>query len=309
MKRLACALVIALMATAACGDGGGSSDETTAPNAPASSAEATPPSVAYPPGAITGSSLMIEGSVRRFLIAVPPDYEPSRPAGLILDLHGRGATAADQALTSRITDPAWREGFVVVHPQAQGGVPTWPVFPELDGFPAEITFFETLLDHVAEVLAIDGDRVFVTGFSNGGGMAGRLACELASRIAGIAPVGASNEGWEQCDPARPVPVLAFHGAADDVVPIEGGRMLPAISDWARWWAEADGCSGDPQTSPTASGRAHHWARCDDGATVTLVVVDAWGHQWPDRIELISEPGEVPVWRGATEIIVDFFAAR
>lgn len=300
------ALGIAATAIALTACGGTTADPITTPATASSTEAAAGP---YPAGSITEGTLPIEGALRRFLVAVPPEYDPDEPAPLLLDLHGRGGTAADQALTSRITDPAWRAGFVVVHPQAPGYPPTWPVWPELDQLPAEIDFFASLIDHLQDALAIDPDRVFVTGFSNGGGMAGRLACELGDRIAGIAPVGATNEGWQECNPGRPIPVLAFHGTADPIVPFDGERvLLPAIPEWAAWWAASNGCESEPEVFPTATGRVHHWRDCPGEATVSLVVIDGGGHTWPDRVDVapITEQG---VWRGATEIIVEFFADR
>lgn len=57
--------------------------------------------------------------------------------------------------------------------------------------------------------------------SNGAMMAQRLGCELASKIAAIAPV----EGTlliPACTPTRPVPVYEIHGALDLNVPYNGG---------------------------------------------------------------------------------------
>ena len=50
-----------------------------------------------------------------------------------------------------------------------------------------------MTDVLVEKYKVDKDRIFATGWSNGGYMSYRLACELSDRIAGIAPfVGALN---------------------------------------------------------------------------------------------------------------------
>ena len=278
---------------------------TTTTTAPATTTtEAANP---YPPGSITPAVLMVDEIPRQYLVAVPPDHSPDVPAPLVFDLHGRGGNAPGQALTSHLTDVAWAAGFVVVHPQAIGEVPTWSVYPDLNTLRPDVDFFTRMIDHFAAVLGIDEERVFITGFSNGGGMAGRLACELGDRIAGIAPVGASNEGWTICEPGTPIPVLAIHGVSDEVVPYDGGRaLLPNLPDWAAWWAENNECVGDPDELRTAAGTALHWRDCPGGATVSLLAIDGIGHMWPPRVELATVDG-VARYRGATEVIVDFFA--
>jgi len=211
-------------------------------------------------------------------------------------------------MISEITIPAWDRGFVVVHPQAAGDVPTLAVWTDAPGLTGEVEFFQVMIDTLARDLAIDSDRVFVTGFSNGGGMAGRLACEMADQIAGIAPVSASNEGWEECEPSGPVPVLAFHGMEDETVLFDGGQaLLPALPEWAAWWATANGCEADALSIEILTGQYWHWASCEGEATVSLLALDGVGHTWPTEVEASLDSDDEVVWTGATAIIVDFFA--
>src|SRR6185503_17547684 len=107
------------------------------------------------------------------------------------------------------------------------------------------------LDELERTHRVDPDRVFATGISNGGMMAGRLACDLPGRFAAIAPVAATLA--TSCDRAEPVSVLHIHGTADMSVPIAGGfgpraltpvDHLPLEEVLARWRA-IDGCTGGP----------------------------------------------------------------
>ncbi|MGW3571904.1 hypothetical protein ACWDSL_49920 [Streptomyces sp. NPDC000941] len=91
-------------------------------------------------------------------------------------------------------------------------------------------------------------------------MASLLACRLADRIAAIAPVAGLRAGNPDpsdptrpepgsCAPARPVPVLAFHGQQDPVNPNTGGGpgcwpySVPAAIDR---WGTLDGCRIGPR---------------------------------------------------------------
>src|SRR5690606_9654098 len=65
------------------------------------------------------------------------------------------------------------------------------------------------------------NRVYVAGLSNGAFMTSTVACDHADRIAAAAPV-AGIVAPEDCDAARPVPVVAFHGTEDTFVAFDGG---------------------------------------------------------------------------------------
>ena len=56
---------------------------------------------------------------------------------------------------------------------------------------------------------MDRSRVYVTGFSNSGGMSVRIGCEAADWVAAIGSVAVAVVALEDCQPARPVPVLAL----------------------------------------------------------------------------------------------------
>jgi len=311
MKRLSIALLLLVLVASAC------RDEADAPAISETGAtttftlvdgsQAAEDPVQLVPGSITAGVLLVDDIVREYLVAVPPDYSADTPAPLLFDLHGRGGTAPGQAMTSRVTDLAWAKGFVVVHPQAMGEVTTWSVWPELPELSTDVAFFDLMIDAIADELSIDLDRVFVMGFSNGGGMAGRLVCELPDRIRAIAPVGASNEGWLQCDPGRPIPVLAIHGFDDPVIPFNGGQaLLPELSQWAAWWAQSNGCGAGMEPVAVPTGTFWHWPECNEGATVSLIGLEGVGHEWPLLVQSVAVDDEL-VWVGATEVIVDFFA--
>ena len=79
-------------------------------------------------------------------------------------------------------------------------------------------------------------RTYATGFSGGARMVSALACRIADKLAAIAPVAGLRAGRpapdepsvpevHDCLPARPVPVLAFHGQQDFVNPYLGNADL------------------------------------------------------------------------------------
>jgi polyhydroxybutyrate depolymerase len=115
-----------------------------------------------------------------------------------------------------------------------------------------------------------------------------LACKLSDRIAAIGGVaGAYSYPPDMCQPDRPMPVIAFHGTADPIVPYEGGLAgrdgitFPAIADWIKSWVERNGCNPDPDEIP-ANGDASgiRFSECEDGSEVVFYSIAEGGHTWP-----------------------------
>jgi polyhydroxybutyrate depolymerase len=88
----------------------------------------------------------------------------------------------------------------------------------------DLAFFDQMLNKLATVYSVDANRVFATGYSDGGFMAFRLGCSMSSRIAAIGPVAAAipkqMSAW--CGPSRAVPLLILNGTSDPVVHYDGG---------------------------------------------------------------------------------------
>jgi polyhydroxybutyrate depolymerase len=165
-----------------------------------------------------------------------------------------------------------------------------------------------MLDQLAGELAIDQDWQFVMGLSNGGGMAHRLACDLGDRFRAAAMVAGVYPAGSPCAASAPIPILAFHGDADSVVPYAGGganNLLP-IPDWAAAWADRNGCQ-EQQAEAAAQYRYTRWINCVGTSTVHLYTLTAWDHFWPDPANVpedMADPG-----LDASALIWAFFAGE
>lgn len=80
----------------------------------------------------------------------------------------------------------------------------------------DVAFIRSLIGKLKEELNVDGDRIYVTGISNGGMMAYKLGCELSDQIAAIAPIDGCLYSTQK-PLASPVSVIAFHGKQDFLV--------------------------------------------------------------------------------------------
>lgn len=327
-------------AGAGCGSGGGSSTTTPAGNAsPAATATAffdtnaspEPSSAATPETAAdmaarascaavkphaagdTTETMQSGGIDRTYILHVPALYDGTRETPLVINLHGFGSNARQQAIYSGFPDKADNEGFIVVTPNGTGSPQHWN-YPGLGGAD-DIAFMGDLLDRVEADLCIEVKRVFVSGISNGAAMASFIACAMPDRISAIAPVAASVFP-RTCTGAAPVPIISFQGTDDPCVPFNGGTSkcgqalpVPATKDAILNWATHDGCNTTPaeqQFSPHVSTIAY--SECTDDAAVVLFVIDGGGHTWPGSID-VPRLGVTSHEVNATDEIWEFFVAQ
>jgi polyhydroxybutyrate depolymerase len=216
---------------------------------------------------------------------------------VVIALHGGGGNAEGMAQTSGLTAKADEERFIVIYPNGTGRLRnrllTWNS-GNCCGYAQEnnvddVSFIRSLIGQVQEELNVDSRRIFVTGFSNGGMMSYRLACELSDTIAAIAPVaGAFN--YEQCKPVQPVSLVAFHGTADEHVLYEGGeprrrvdrnpRVDRSVAEAIRYWVKRNECANRARTERRGRVIIDDYAGCRDGTGVRLYKLEGQGHAWP-----------------------------
>ena len=197
---------------------------------------------------------------------------------------------------SMLSSAADLQGFLVAYPQAlrQGHgryAPGWDSSGPADldaGGIDDGLFVSDLLTVIQAGYCVDPARVWVTGVSNGGSMAGYLACALAGRIAAIAPVeGVFFQIPGGCHPVRPVAILAVHVRTDPIAPYAGvpSRGSPqyyalSVPMWLRAWAGWDRCSPVPRQASSAGGMlTQAWAPCAAGVVVQGDTFPSGGHAW------------------------------
>jgi len=216
----------------------------------------------------------------------------SAPAPLVIGFHGGAGNAPGYLANSQLFAKCAQAGCVAACPQGtavpfplRGDHRVWNSGPEYErssGGADDVLFTQRLIAQLGTLRPLDPQRIYLTGFSNGAQMAYRLALELADRIAAIAPMSGGRLAGGQ-RPARPVPVMHFHGTADTVYPLAGGLgpaslgRVPhaAIADVIAEWVEFDE-AGRSEEVERHSG--FELQRHSGRASVELVLIVGMGHQ-------------------------------
>lgn len=305
-----------MMGAMACGGSGDSPADTTATavTAAMTATREAGCSPARPADAGDATRTITSGGVeRRYIVHVAAGYDGTAPAPLMLEFHGLSMPAEMMAQYTGMPPRSDAGGYVVAAPYGLGDPARWNARLAA-GAPDDVAFVRDLLAEVKTSLCIDSARVYAVGLSNGGGMAQRIACELPGVFAAVGVVAAT---YVACAPA--VPVVAFHGNADPIVPYDGaeappnlggGVFLPvrrALSEWAK----ALGCDGLPVISrPAQDAELSTFMRCRAGdGEALLYTLLGGGHTWPGSpIEL--SPAMVGVTSrsvDASAVILEFFA--
>lgn len=250
----------------------------------------------------TSDERITSGGVERsFRLIVPDRYDGTVPLPVVFGLHSLTVDYRVVPALSGFGDMAAAHDFIGVAPSGRlgpSGLPYWNAAPAETNY--DLDFLTELLDHLESTLCIDTGAVFSVGMSNGAQMSSLLACRIGARITAIAAI-AGVEYDEPCA-GPPVPIIAFHGLADPVVPYGGGGLnsvaiadqnfykgdLPrgpaeptSVDESMRRWAAHNGCRPGPveeRISPEV--RKRTWEDCD--AATVLYVVDNGGHAWPGK---------------------------
>jgi len=197
------------------------------------------------------------------------------PAGVdkppvVFYVHGANGSGANLQKEIKADAVADREKFIAVYPSAtnNGATGTWS---DMRG-PTHFPFFKAVLDTLDKRYGIDRDRVYMTGFSQGGFISFVAGCSFSDIFAAIAPV--SGHAGSPCTIKRPVPVYLAYGAQED--------KNAFVNDLAIW-QKLDSCpSTSTVTKPVSGVTKVAYGPCAQGSYVVMDSISGQGHQWPTK---------------------------
>ena len=158
----------------------------------------------------------------------------------------------------------------------------------------DITFARAMIEWMELEMCLDPENVFSTGFSNGGMITNRVACQASHLFKGVAPVAGNirlGGSFEQCAPTSPVSWISVCGTEDFA-------CVNDFNETAVLWSRLNECETGPSpTYVSATTRCEAWSDCTGGTFVEKCWVDDLGHEWsgrprPDGSSPIQAPSNI-----------------
>jgi len=170
-----------------------------------------------------------------YRLFIPAQEVQSRPLPMVIYLHGSGGAGTDNLKqisggntngTHEWTAPEMQSRFsaFVLAPQAPAEA-RWSAFDSDDLAPYAQLVVE-LLAGVMEEFPVDRDRIYLIGQSLGGIGAWDIAGKRPDLLAAAVPLCGRGNPSKASD-FQDLPVWAFHGTLDEVVPVTGSREMVA----------------------------------------------------------------------------------
>lgn len=255
------------------------------------------------------ATLTVNGTARNYVV-MRPVAAPSAPPPLLVLLHPLNTTPVQMANLSKVTNFVATQGFWVVLPAGING--QWD--DDISRTPVDDTNFISALIDTMVGQGVDATRVYAAGFSDGGFMSERLACELPDKIAafGIDAAVVIANSPTYCKPAVQRPKLYILGTADQIVSYNGSTGLDSAAASMSFWSGQQHCGGTvASTLPTlvndgTTVQLTDYTGCTAGGDLRLYTVYNGGHAWPNG--LTQSVGKTTQNLDATGIIWSFVSA-
>lgn len=256
---------------------------------------------------------------RKYTVHTPTGFTNASPTAAVLMLHGNGGTMLNSQNFTNLNSVSNANGFIAVYPEGLGAVSTGG-FSWADGRGTsadnagidDLGFINKLLDTLLANYNIDANKIYICGFSNGGYMTQRFACEQNQRFAAMASLGSIMDItlFTSCNPQRPIPMMFVVGTADPFVPFNGGTAFGAgglvnqiisADTLVNFWKSNNNClqTNPPVNLPdinqadSSTVTVFSYSNCSCNADVKFYRINGGGHTWPGVpnpiYELIAGP--------------------
>ncbi len=198
-------------------------------------------------------------------LMIPNGYSPSTPVPLVVSLHGYGGTGESYIDYWKKNGQVDARKFIVAAPSGKKNSKDrsfWNATAaccdkDLSGVD-DSQYLRALIEAIETEYTIDPQSIHVTGYSNGGFMAHRMACAHADKLASIVSVaGAGISKESSCNPDHPIHVLQVHGVDDGVIRYQGGGLKnfnsdvpiphPSALQTVAFWAQKNSGPAQPTT--------------------------------------------------------------
>lgn len=269
------------------------------------------------------SILSEDAPPRSYRLYVPTRYDPDEPMPIVVALHGRPDSGIGFSIITQLHLTAERENFLVLYPDGVDLGWNYTIgFPEFRSTAVDdVQFLQDIVLNVNQQVNIDLNRVYTTGFSNGGFMAQRLACEAYDFFAAYAVLGATlvPQFTQICNADHDIPIMFMHGTADVSIPWDGNpRSHLGVVDNLFFWVEYNDCNFEPreieylptqEDDPETFVAKIVYEDCAFGGDLWFYGIENGGHNWTGVPDVIRDEiaGLVNTDIHASDVVWEFMS--
>ena len=194
-------------------------------------------------------TLSHDNIIREYILYIPQSYN-NQAVPLLFNFHGFGDIAEQYINYADMRSLAESEQFILVYPQGSclSGATHWnPCLVDGDNKSTtdDLGFVEAMIYDISSNYNIDSQRVYASGYSNGGMMAYGLANYKSNLITAVASVSGAMLDCAGTI-SRPVPVIHLHGTSDGVIPFNGNTNYNSVRNTLDYWINFNNASVNPE---------------------------------------------------------------
>lgn len=173
-------------------------------------------------------------------------YQPANQIndGIALFLHGSPGNASKVMNIFSAKEIAAQYNLIALAPEGETATWGWESVNEPGNDNVDVDYITELLTKVRGDYNVSSNKLYVFGYSAGGFMAYKLACNIPEKISGIISLSGQFRGdFSACDTSTPVRIHHFHSPSDQEVPYLGRAFgnIKGVDSTIEHWRNKNGC--------------------------------------------------------------------
>ena len=235
---------------------------------------------------------------RNAIVYLPRNFNTNENLPIVINMHGFLTTAQFQFDYTQFHKLADSARCIVIYPEGVDLRWNSGTFFFVPSTIDDVGYIGDWLDRAAVLYNANLKKAYSMGYSAGGFMSYKLACDATNRIAAIAPNVASmvNDNLSSCVPARSINIAAFNGLSDPITPYNGfPGNFPGIDSIKHFWQIKNNCNAiaviDTLPDLRVDGTRvvkYSYTNCADGVQQIFYKIINGGHVWPGAANMFFD---------------------
>lgn len=232
-------------------------------------------------------TIRVDNNIRSYIVYTPVHYNHNIKYPVMIMLHGGGGDGNGMMYQTQMNTTADNNSFITVYPNGLGK--TWNADTccgyAVDHNINDVTFISKIINTLPRQYNVNLQKIYVSGFSNGGMLCYKIGVQLSDKIAAIAPVSCTMNELDNFK--AKIPIIHIHGLQDKNAPFNGGYgensmahvYIRPVNETISFCRVQNECNIGPTTINNNNMIIDVWREQTGKFPVMLVRVKEAGHTW------------------------------